>query len=57
MMNVLKIKEKSLLKKILKEHQLGIQDELKDSNVSKKDKQCLKKEYERVDDIIHKLGL
>lgn len=57
MMNVLKIKEKSLLKKILKEHQLGIQDELKDSNVSKKDKQCLKKEHERVDDIIHKLGL
>lgn len=57
MMDVLKIKEKSLLKKILKEHQLGIQDELKDSNVSKKDKQCLKKEYERVDDIIHKLGL
>ncbi len=57
MMDVLNGKEKTLLTHILKEHQLGLVEEMKDSLVSKKDKKALKKEYERVDSIAHKLGL
>ena len=48
-------KERSLLRSILKEHQAGIDDLMK--TASRKDKQSLKKEADRVDDIIHKLGL
>ena len=48
-------KERSLLRNILKEHQSEIDDLMK--TASRKDKQSLKKEAERVDDIIHKLGL
>lgn len=53
----LKIKEKSLLRTILREHKEGLEEELNDSRHSKKDKQAIKKEMERVDDIVHKLGL
>nr|DAO85752.1 MAG TPA: hypothetical protein [Caudoviricetes sp.] len=51
----LTIKERSLLRCVLKEHQETIKDQM--DTVSKKDKQSLKKEYDRVDDVIHKLGL
>ncbi|MCM1130122.1 MAG: hypothetical protein NC310_00465 [Roseburia sp.] len=48
-------KERSLLRMILKEHQEETNILLK--TASKKDAQSLKKEADRVDDIIHKLGL
>lgn len=51
----LTMKERSLLKSILKEHQLEAKELM--GTASKKDAQSLKKEYDRVDDIIHKLGL
>lgn len=51
----LTMKERSLLRSILKEHQEEIKSLME--SASKKDKQSLKKEEDRVDDIIHKLGL
>lgn len=51
----LTIKERSLLRCVLREQQDTIKDQM--DFVSEKDKQSLKKEYDRVEDVIHKLGL
>ncbi|MGM9969820.1 MAG: hypothetical protein ACI35S_05425 [Anaeroplasma sp.] len=49
--------DKSLLKNILNEHLFGIDDSLKDSLLSNKDKSSLKREAKHVESLKEKLGL